>query len=223
MTEEKQKNNMATSEKGTDSTDTSCGIGNFYPKRLQKCANIYCFSVIYILICLTRGIFGGYTGGVITTVEKRFRLSSQSMGVIFAMNDVGHVMFVLFLSHFGGKGRVPLILGVSMLLQGISIFSFALPHFIFGSGIDENFVHVPNSSETSQQFYLCNVQDNLDTAPACNNALDDENQTSFALLIILNIVFGMSGSAIYILGMTYVDNNVEKSKVPLLLGKRSSI
>ena len=78
-----------------------CGMGLCHPLWLQRCANITCYSISYGLTVLMTNALGIYISSQITTLEKQFNLSSSQSGFILSCNDIGFIITVLFVSHFG--------------------------------------------------------------------------------------------------------------------------
>ena len=71
----------------------------------------------------------GFTSVVLSTIEKRYNLSSTAAGMIAVTFDISVVFSVLFISYFGGRSHKPRWLGVGLIIQGIGAFIFATPQF----------------------------------------------------------------------------------------------
>ncbi|XP_071479577.1 solute carrier organic anion transporter family member 4A1-like [Diadema antillarum] len=74
-------------------------------------------------------IVNGFTPGSVTSIERRFQLSSQQTGVLISMYDATNIVFVLFVVYVGGPGHKIRWVSVGCLLISLSGFMFALPHF----------------------------------------------------------------------------------------------
>ena len=61
----------------------------------------------------------GFTSVVLSTIERRYRFSSTSAGLIASTFDMAVLVSVLFISYFGGKGHKPRWLGISLIIQGL--------------------------------------------------------------------------------------------------------
>ncbi|XP_065315264.1 solute carrier organic anion transporter family member 2A1-like [Gordionus sp. m RMFG-2023] len=127
----KLRRNMA-KKKG----DYMCGLGSFYPKCLQRFANIKLFSIHYALAILSILMFHTNFIGSVTSIEKRFGFPSKKSGFLMSINDIGHVPFVILASFYLGNSRKPLILGIGTILFSIGVFLVTLPYFIYGPGDD---------------------------------------------------------------------------------------
>ena len=70
-----------------------------------------------------------YFGGVLTTIERQFQLSSSESGTTTIINDVVSLSLVLFASYFGHRAHRPRWIAAGTILTGLGIFLFAMPHF----------------------------------------------------------------------------------------------
>ncbi|CAI8015497.1 Solute carrier organic anion transporter family member 4C1 [Geodia barretti] len=68
---------------------------------------------------------------VLSTIERRYRLTSTQTGALASMTDIAVVTSVIFISYFGGRGHKPRWLGVALIVEAIGAFVFSLPQFLF--------------------------------------------------------------------------------------------
>lgn len=96
-----------------------------------------------------------------------------------------------------------------------------LPHFLYGPGEDallltkEYGAKPENSSYIPDKYrkFLCLGKESRDDE--CEDA--DGNFAPQALLFIAQLVSGVGGSLYYTLGVSYMDDNIQKSKTPALI------
>lgn len=99
-----------------------------------------------------------------------------------------------------------------------------LPHFLYGPGEDAlsltkeygaKLQSTLNSSTISDKHrkFLCLGKENRGT----NCEVEDGNFAPQALLFIAQLVSGVGGSLYYTLGVSYMDDNIQKSKTPALI------
>ena len=55
---------------------------------------------------------------MIPTIEKRFQMTSQDMGIITAANDIPGLILIGFVSYFGENGNKVKWLGYGALITG---------------------------------------------------------------------------------------------------------
>ena len=211
-----------------DGRETQCGFGSWRPRCLQPCGNLWCFTAaLCVMTVLANGHFTYYVA-VITQIERRFGLSSQTTGFIKNVDNIGFMLTVLAVGHLGRYGNKPLILGVSSLLSAVAIFLFAVPHFIYGgpgTGLHAS-ATVWNASSTlerspSGQFEICDaVDESLRDPSGCSSRsmLLDFNGGALALFIISELLQGMVDSPKPTMSLTYLDDNA-KERSPIFFGE----
>lgn len=67
----------------------------------NKKAFIFVFGVIGLIFASSHA----YYNGTISTVEKRFKISSKNMGFIATGNDISSFIVTIFIAYYGGKGE----------------------------------------------------------------------------------------------------------------------
>jgi hypothetical protein len=63
-----------------DSDSTRCGIGCFKPSWIQMFATKRAFMLVFSVLAVIQGMSWAYFTATITTLEKRFKISSQTAG-----------------------------------------------------------------------------------------------------------------------------------------------
>jgi hypothetical protein len=75
------KKNLDTFDDGED--DYSCGFGPFRPEWIQRFATKKAFMVVFTLLGVIQGMTWSYFTATISTLEKRFKISSQTAGKLY--------------------------------------------------------------------------------------------------------------------------------------------
>ncbi|XP_008556460.1 solute carrier organic anion transporter family member 74D-like [Microplitis demolitor] len=207
--------------------DTSCGIGLFRGPNLQKFANKKAYVFLYgVLGCIFSASYA-YFNGTITTIEKRFKIPSKTTGLITVGNDISQLFVSIVLSYYAGRGHRPRWIAVGIYTVVIFCCLTMLPHFLYGPGEDALLLtkeyggqplNSSNNSNTNwsgnrELKFLCQAKENR------TNICDDShgNFAPQALLFTAQLVSGIGGSLYYTLGVSYMDDNIKKSKTPVLI------
>ena len=77
---------MGTSKKTrlvNEDEETRCGLGPFDGAWLQKLATKKSYLLVYSFLGFFQAMFFSYSMATLTTVEKQFKLKSQTMGKLF--------------------------------------------------------------------------------------------------------------------------------------------
>ncbi|RZB39960.1 solute carrier organic anion transporter family member 4C1 [Asbolus verrucosus] len=228
----------------TDNSDTECGLGPFAPHWLQMFASKQAFLIVFCIAWVLQGMYHTYFVSAITTIEKLFQIQSKITGIIMSATEIGQIGSSLLLTYYGGQGHRPKWIAWGMVLFAVSSFTCSLPHFIYGrqlisandlTGItkDPNVCKIPssldldpanthswgNSSTHEHIFTTTSVPNILQT---CQEELDTDHRIQPSVTkIVLAIFFisllgvGMGQTAVYTLGIPYIDDNVASKESPL--------
>ncbi|XP_078665160.1 solute carrier organic anion transporter family member 3A1-like isoform X6 [Branchiostoma floridae x Branchiostoma belcheri] len=199
--------------------DVRCGILCCKPKWAAWLANPKLFVLCWCLAILMNIILAaGYLNGVLTTLEKRFQLTSKDLGIVASAADIGSMVTVLFVTYYGGKpgNSRPKILGVGLLGLALGAFLSGLPHFV-APAYEVDPESIPNfSSLENKDVCLANK-----TNTYCGEeeaAAASAQGGWFALLVFGQFIYGISGTPLMPLGTTFIDDHVRKESAPLYIG-----
>ncbi|KAK0090045.1 hypothetical protein PV325_003858 [Microctonus aethiopoides] len=207
--------------------DTACGFGCLRGPILQRFANKKAYVFLYgVLGCIFSASYA-YFNGTITTIEKRFKIPSKTTGLITVGNDISQLLVSVTLSYYAGRGHRPRWIAIGIYTVVLFCCLTMLPHFLYGPGEDalsltnEYGVVSPISSNSSaalwagdkERKFLCLNKENRSND--CDEA--DGNFAPQALLFTAQLVSGIGGSLYYTLGVSYMDDNIQKSKTPALI------
>ncbi|XP_049762909.1 solute carrier organic anion transporter family member 74D [Schistocerca cancellata] len=202
--------------------DTTCGYGPLRSAFLQKFANKKAFVFLYgILGCVYSATYS-YYNGTITTIEKRFKIPSKTIGFISIGNDISTMLVSAVITYYAGRGHRPRWMTFGLYTVVAFCLLNALPHLLYGAGQDSlmltrEYGATANPNETSELIeeerrkVLCRPEGGV----PC-----DSSAGSLAPQLILfgaNFIAGIGGSLYYTLGTSYMDDNIKKSKTPALI------
>ncbi|XP_047468912.1 solute carrier organic anion transporter family member 74D-like [Penaeus chinensis] len=214
-----------------DVKDTRCGIGSFKPNWLQVLARKEVYLMVYCLVGMVQGMFFTYTVSVISTIEKRFKLTSKQTGAILTGNDISQVMLSLFLGYYGNYGHRPRWMAVGVMCAAASGFGAALPHFLYGPGEDALALTRPAVSSASSSAFSLDGDNGTETHAVGEQELcfshPEENcgadggggggayMGAIILFFFSQFFVGIAISIFYSIGVTYLDDNISKKTYPV--------
>lgn len=226
-------------------SQVQCGIGPCHFKWMQVFANKQVFLATFCFSWVLQGMFSTYFVSVITTLEKLFQLQSKTMGLVLSATEIGQIGSSLLLTYYGGQGHRPRWIASSMVLFGVAALACSSPHFLFGHhqyplqtaanvGLgmgDDGSINA--SLAAIDNYYSSNVcvmpeySDGLSpgdkpSTEACEeNVLNEQQAQSKNTQIVLAIFFisllgvGIGQTAVYTLGIPFIDDNVASRESPL--------
>ncbi|XP_072042446.1 solute carrier organic anion transporter family member 5A1-like [Amphiura filiformis] len=198
-----------------DSTSASCGCGPCSPSWARRFASPKVFVVHAGIMFGLSVLANTYLGGVISTIERAFQISSSTAGALLIVDDVVQLVLIFFVSYFGHNAHRPRILAVGGTIYGIGMIISAMPHYatepldpasvIFGS---DQF----SSSMRPGGAGLCSAATdfgNISNFDACDGGGNRRDQY-ISLLSIGRAISGAGSACINPLIFSYLDDGVSK-------------
>lgn len=221
-----------------------CGIGPCRSKWMQVFASKQVFLATFCFSWVLQGMFSTYFVSVITTLEKLFQLQSKTMGIVLSATEIGQIGSSLLLTYYGGQGHRPRWIASSMVLFGVAALACSSPHFLFGHHpltVSSSSSSSSLSNATADDFYppnMCVTPEHAAAAAAAagagqsspalpprdtceKNTLSEQQEQSKNTQIVLAIFFtsllgvGIGQTAVYTLGIPFIDDNVASRESPL--------
>lgn len=224
----------------TDDSDTECGLGPCAPNWLQTFASKQAFLIVFCIAWVLQGMYHTYFVSAITTIEKLFQIESKITGIIMSATEIGQIGSSLLLTYYGGQGHRPKWIAWGMVLFAVSSFTCSLPHFIYGRQL----INANDLTGLTKEPNVCKLDSDirLNITTTTTQTLINANATtpmSYILQtceeelvtghriqpVVTNIVLaiffisllgvGMGQTAVYTLGIPYIDDNVASKESPL--------
>nr|XP_009860360.2 solute carrier organic anion transporter family member 4A1-like isoform X1 [Ciona intestinalis]XP_026692687.1 solute carrier organic anion transporter family member 4A1-like isoform X2 [Ciona intestinalis] len=187
---------MSQSSNGDVIMDETCGFQlgpKRYPiSRLQCFATAKAALAFVVMGTIVQGfLINGHVNVIITTIEKRFDLTSTESGLIASCYDIGACVAVLFVTYMGAHGNKPQWVGWGIALIGVSGILFSLPHFLAPT-------------------YTFTLNNNTCFDPETADCTVSSIKAYRIMFYIAFIIAGFGGAPLYSLGITYFDENVAR-------------
>lgn len=189
--------------------DEPYGWGAFAPSCLQfmRSAKWFLFWICWVG-ALQGMIVNGFVNVVITTVEKRFSLTSAEAGLIASCYDIASVICALPVSYLGASGHKPRWVAIGTIIMGLGSFITCLPHFTTPNYIPVGYVNGTDN--------LCVVgMNDTDTCDEMDRSLNGYKYVFY----LGQLLHGAGASPFYTLGIAFLDDNVRPKLVSFYVGK----
>ncbi|NXK37888.1 SO2B1 protein, partial [Piprites chloris] len=173
------------------------------------------FVFCHGLLQLSQLLVSGYLKSSISTIERRYGLSSRTSGLLASFNEVGNTLLIVFISYFGSRVHRPRFIGAGAILVSLAGFLMSLPHFITGPYEFDQSVASTFSNITD----LCQPRPRANLSDAnCTPHASRENHEVLLVMFIAQALLGIGGVPIQPFGISYIDDFASERNSPLYLG-----
>ncbi|XP_061752920.1 solute carrier organic anion transporter family member 2B1 [Nerophis ophidion] len=179
-------------------------------------ASVKFFVLCHSLLQLAQLLVSGYMKSSISTIERRFGLSSQKSGLLAAFNEVGNTVLIVFVSFLGSRLHRPRFIGGGALLACLASLLMALPHFLSG-----HYQYGDDINAAGNNSGLCRPGSSLATpAPGqrCGEHDRPGEEGLYPLLLLAQLLLGIAAVPIQPFGISYIDDHASRRNSPLYLG-----
>ncbi|NXT55902.1 SO2B1 protein, partial [Pluvianellus socialis] len=176
------------------------------------------FVFCHGLLQLSQLLVSGYLKSSISTIERRYGLSSQTSGLLASFNEVGNTLLIVFISYFGSRVHRPRFIGCGAILVSLAGFLMSLPHFITGPyEYDQSVASMFSNTTDLCQPGVPRSGGNLSDA-GCTPHAARENHEVLLVMFIAQALLGIGGVPIQPFGISYIDDFASERNSPLYLG-----
>ncbi|XP_006628463.2 solute carrier organic anion transporter family member 2B1 [Lepisosteus oculatus] len=180
--------------------------------------SIKVFVFCHGLLQLAQLLVSGYLKSSISTIEKRYGLSSQTSGLLASFNEVGNTVLIVFVSFFGSRVHRPRFIGGGACIASLAGILMALPHLIteryeYDQSInnhDNNSTDIcqldAGSSHMEQSHHNCSARKEIG------------HEKVLPIMFLGQLLLGIGGVPIQPFGISYIDDYASKRNSPLYIG-----
>jgi len=180
------------------------GWGSFRPDCLQVLNRPPFFLACLCALVVGQGIAcTGINNTMITSIEKRYGLSTTTIGLFSTTFHITVGLFVSIICYLGHRHR-PFTLGLGCLFIAAGLFVITIPHYLtprYEAG-------VALDTDTCRKSLNDSTQINATT---CAGATDDQSRYLF-IFFLGYILMGLGVAPLYSLGYAHLDDIVERGK-----------
>ncbi|KAM9796613.1 solute carrier organic anion transporter family member 2A1 [Syngnathus typhle] len=174
--------------------------------------SIKLFVLCHGLLQFSQLLYSSYFKSTLSTVEKRYGLSSYSAGTLSSLHEVSNSVLIVFLSYFGNRVHRPRVIGIGGLLMSISAVMLALPHFLSQP-------YEYDSALLNRQD-ICNPQRNSSVSESCGHDESErlaDTRTLWMLMAAAQLLFGIGSVPMQPFGISYIDDFAAPGNSPLYI------
>uniref|UniRef100_A0A8C7XN65 Solute carrier organic anion transporter family member n=1 Tax=Oryzias sinensis TaxID=183150 RepID=A0A8C7XN65_9TELE len=176
------------------------------------------FIVALSFSYFSKALTGTYMKSSITQIERRFDLSSTHIGLIDGSFEMGNLLFLAVVSHFGAQLHRPRLIAVGCFLMSVGTLLTGLTHFFMGRYKYDTVI--PILQNDSSNIAAC--MDPLKTADVPESLieppLEDERGSYMWIYVFLgNSLRGIGETPVTPLGISYIDDFAKPENSPFYI------
>uniref|UniRef100_A0A671QV76 Solute carrier organic anion transporter family member n=1 Tax=Sinocyclocheilus anshuiensis TaxID=1608454 RepID=A0A671QV76_9TELE len=151
------------------------------------------FIVALSFAYFSKTLSGTYMKSAITQIERRFDLSSSVVGLIDGSFEMGNLLFLAVVSHFGARLHRPRLIGMGCFLMAIGSALTGLPHFFMRQWVHTVYtVHV--------------ISPHLSSNNTGTDYVKDTGSSMWIYVFLGNALRGIGETPVTPLGISYIDD-----------------
>uniref|UniRef100_A0A8C1S6L5 Solute carrier organic anion transporter family member n=1 Tax=Cyprinus carpio TaxID=7962 RepID=A0A8C1S6L5_CYPCA len=173
---------------------------------------LFIFIVALSFAYFSKTLSGTYMKSAITQIERRFDLSSSVVGLIDGSFEMGNLLFLAVVSHFGARLHRPRLIGMGCFLMAIGSALTGLPHFFMRYEYDTVIQGLLNKTVSISPCQYSTVPNNYSNAhiQSSNNTgtdcVKDTGSSMWIYVFLGNALRGIGETPITPLGISYIDD-----------------
>ncbi|XP_072036680.1 solute carrier organic anion transporter family member 4C1-like [Amphiura filiformis] len=173
-------------------------------------------------LALSSGLsINGLTNVAITSIEKRFELSSSQTALIPIMYEISSSVLIIVIGYFFAHGNKPRWIASGGIIVTVGCFVFALPHFLTGIYVYEG------SGGNITNVMLCPNENNATSCEA-NESIPEARSISrlskyLYVFMVGQILMGVGNAPANALQTVYLDESVKAKNIGIYLGIQGAV
>ncbi|KAM9328382.1 solute carrier organic anion transporter family member 1C1 [Pholidichthys leucotaenia] len=182
------------------------------------------FIVALSFAYFSKALTGTYMKSSITQIERRFDLSSTHIGLIDGSFEMGNLLFLAMVSHFGAKLHRPRLIAMGCFLMAVGAFLTGLTHFFMGRYKYDTAIQVfhndsVNAAACVDPLKILDVP-GIPKEPTeeNNSACVRESGSNMWIYVFLgNALRGIGETPVTPLGISYIDDFAKAENSPFYI------
>ncbi|KFQ61088.1 Solute carrier organic anion transporter family member 1C1, partial [Pelecanus crispus] len=178
---------------------------------------------------LSKALSGTIMKSSITQIERRFDLTSSTVGFIDGSFEMGNLLVIAFVSYFGAKLHRPKVIAAGCFTMALGSLLTAMPHFFMGYYKYETASRTASSVNLTSSINPCSMHQDVNETllevsqsgkEPCKLSLSagcEKEPSSYMWIYIFlgNMLRGIGETPITPLGISYLDDFAKEEDVPV--------
>ncbi|KAM4523050.1 solute carrier organic anion transporter family member 1C1 isoform 2-T2 [Fundulus diaphanus] len=193
-------------------------------KSRKRLSTLKLFIVALSFAYFSKALTGTYMKSSITQIERRFDLSSTHVGLIDGSFEMGNLLFLAMVSHFGAQLHRPRLIAAGCLLMAVGTLLTGLTHFFMGlykydtviQAFQNNSVSIPACVDPLKTVDMPEIL--IEPSVEDNKACVSESGSNMWIYVFLgNALRGIGETPVTPLGISYIDDFAKAENSPFYI------
>uniref|UniRef100_A0A1A8BKI0 Solute carrier organic anion transporter family member n=2 Tax=Nothobranchius kadleci TaxID=1051664 RepID=A0A1A8BKI0_NOTKA len=198
-----------------------CDLTKQTSRKRPGLSTLKLFIVALSFAYFSKALTGTYMKSSLTQIERRFDLSSSHIGLIDGSFEMGNLLFLAVVSHFGAQLHRPRLIAAGCLLMAVGALFTGLTHFFMGRYEYNSIFQVlqNNSVNISACMDLVESAENQTEPPVEDNkdCVRETGSNMWIYVFLGNALRGIGESPVTPLGISYVDDFAKAENSPFYI------
>ncbi|CAN7989037.1 unnamed protein product, partial [Ixodes hexagonus] len=194
--------------------DFLCGVGSWRPRWLQTFASPHYLFVFFNFLGISQGAYKTYTMGTLSTLERRFGLSTGSIAVILVAESISPVFLDIPMGYVAGWMSRPKMLSLGMMVVSASSMLVTLPYAMYGPASPHLLAKGFDGFQDAGKLEFCGSRQQ-DLPCSEDDPADTASFIPYIILFIASFMNGIGQSVLNVAGSSYMDDSVKKKNSPM--------
>ncbi|XP_005725368.1 solute carrier organic anion transporter family member 1C1-like [Pundamilia nyererei] len=217
--------NTAQDTANMTSEEALCSPVDHKTRKRPGFSNLKLFIVALSFAYFSKALTGTYMKSSITQIERRFDLSSTHIGLIDGSFEMGNLLFLAVVSHFGAKLHRPRLIAAGCFLMAVGAFLTGLTHFFMGRYKYDTVIQVFQNDnlsiaacvdplKTLDHVPEIQIEPSLEDNKAC---VRDSGSSMWIYVFLGNALRGIGETPVTPLGISYIDDFAKAENSPFYI------
>ncbi|XP_069012755.1 solute carrier organic anion transporter family member 1C1-like [Embiotoca jacksoni] len=193
-------------------------------KTRKRISTLKWFIVALSFAYFSKALTGTYMKSSFTQIERRFDLSSTHIGLIDGSFEMGNLLFLAVVSHFGAKLHRPRLIAMGCSLMAVGAFLTGLTHFFMGRYKYDTVIQVFQNDSVSIAACVdplktldvpdIQIEPSVEDNKAC---VRDSGSNMWIYVFLGNALRGIGETPVTPLGISYIDDFAKAENSPFYI------
>ncbi|XP_022106233.1 solute carrier organic anion transporter family member 5A1-like isoform X1 [Acanthaster planci] len=172
----------------------------------------WAFGLCFALFTCFQVTVGLYIAGVLTTLEKQYRITTSVAGLVLSTSDFASLVSIPLVSYVGDTWHRPRIVGVLGVMTAVGGFLSGVPHFLYPAYRDGD--TLPSGNSTGSSVFVCDATREDETCSADDISQSGSRIHEMWALLLGQALMGLAYGPLFPIALTYIDDQVKGTTTP---------